>query len=127
PRNEDRPGYAIDLILVRLPHVVDFQLSPQVDSLFQLNRGDFQRRGLELSVLRKLSHRNLRRGWSHAAELFVINELRHRRMRAADRAVRVLPEFQLTELHPQGVDDQKSADERLADAKDQLDRFHGLN
>src|SRR5262245_3384472 len=48
-------------------------------------------------------------------------------MGAAHRAVRIFPQLELTEFHAQGVDNQKSSDERLTDAEYELDRLHGLN
>ena len=69
----------------------------------------------------------LRRGGMDAAELFVVNQLGDRRMRAAHRAVRILPQLQLAEAHPQRVVDQEAADQRLADAGDQLDRLGRLD
>src|SRR5207302_2503068 len=69
----------------------------------------------------------LRRGWMNAAELFVVDEVRDCRVRAAHRAVRVFFQLELTELHPQRVEDQKPADQRLANLQNELDRFHRLN
>ena len=69
----------------------------------------------------------LRRGRMDAAELFVVDQLGDRRVRAAHRAVRILPELQLAEPHPQRVVDQEPADQRLADAGDQLDRLGRLD
>ena len=48
-------------------------------------------------------------------------------MRAAHRAIRVLPQLQLTELHLQGVIDQEAPDQRFADADDELDGLGGLD
>ena len=54
----------------------------------------------------------------HAAELFVVDQLADRRMRAAHRAVGVLAQLQLAEAHAQRVVNQEAADERFADAEE---------
>src|SRR5438105_14058674 len=48
-------------------------------------------------------------------------------MRAAHRALRIFPELELAEAHLQRVVDQEAADQRLADAENQLDRFSRLD
>src|SRR5207302_4445025 len=68
-----------------------------------------------------------RRLGADAAELFVVNELRYGRMRAAHRAIRILAQLQLAEAHLERVVDQKASDQRLTDAGDQLDRFCRLD
>ena len=67
------------------------------------------------------------RAGADAAELLVVDQLGHGRMRAADRAVGVLAQLQLAEAHPQRVVDQEPADQRLAGAEDQLDRLGRLD
>src|SRR4029077_1795235 len=56
------------------------------------------------------------------AELVVVDE-------ACDRCVLIvlLAQAQGAERHPQGIEEQQAADERLSDAGEQLDRFGRLN
>src|SRR4051812_34277434 len=62
-----------------------------------------------------------------AAELIVVDELRNPRMGSAHRAIRILSELQLTEAHPQGIDNEKAADQRVTRAKNELDCLGRLN
>src|SRR5438445_1510663 len=62
-----------------------------------------------------------------AAELVVVDQFGHSRVGAADRALRIFAQLQRAEAHAQGVDQEKSADQRLTDAKDQLDRLGALD
>src|SRR5207249_3848078 len=71
--------------------------------------------------------RKLRRGGMNAAKLFVIDELRDGGMGAAHRAIGILSQLQLAKLHAKGIEDQESADERLTDSQNQLDRLHRLD
>ena len=48
-------------------------------------------------------------------------------MRAADRAVGILPQLKIAEVHAERVDQQKTTDERLANTEDQLDGLGGLD
>src|SRR5271168_3548934 len=48
-------------------------------------------------------------------------------MGAADGAIGILPQLELAELHAQGIDQQQSANQRIALAENQLDRFRRLN
>ena len=62
----------------------------------------------------------------HAAESLVVDQLGDFRVRAAHLAVGVLAQLDELEGHIQGVVQQQLADQRLADAQDQLDRLGGL-
>ena len=66
-------------------------------------------------------------GLFDAAELVVVDQLGDGRMRAADRAVGILAQLQRAEVHAQRVDQQQAADQRLADAEDQLDDLGRLD
>ena len=63
----------------------------------------------------------------HAAELLVVDQLGDGRMVAAHRAFRIAAQLQLAEAHGQRVVQHQAADQRLADAQDQLHGFGGLN
>src|SRR6202035_1443156 len=58
-----------------------------------------------------------------AAELLVVDELVLGGVLGADGAGGVLLELELAEAHLQSVEEQQAADERLADADDELDRL----
>ena len=60
-------------------------------------------------------------GWRDAAKLVVVDQLSHRRIGAADWALRIFSQLQRAEAHAECVDQQQTTDERLADAEDQLD------
>src|SRR5258705_6693039 len=112
-RNEDTTRNPADLILVRLAHIEDEHVVACVEPLFQVDR-------CRLPLVHWCSC-SLRRGlWPDAAELFVVNQLGHGRMRAAHGAVRILPELQLAETHLQCVVDEEAADQRFADTENQL-------
>ncbi len=48
-------------------------------------------------------------------------------MGAADGALGIFAELELAEAHAERVDEQEAADERLADAEDELDDLGGLD
>src|SRR6266852_3243858 len=48
-------------------------------------------------------------------------------MRAAHRAVGILAQLELAEFHSQCIKEQQAANEMVAAAENQFDRFHGLN
>ncbi len=62
-----------------------------------------------------------------AAVAVGLAQLRDRRMDAADRAVRILRQLQVSEAHRERVVDEEPADERRADPEDQLERFGRLD
>src|SRR5688572_7243907 len=62
-----------------------------------------------------------------AAELLVVDQLRNRRVLAADGAVRVLAKFHLPKAHAQRVVEEEPSDERFADPEYELGRLCGLN
>ena len=55
---------------------------------------------------------------ANAAKLVVVYQLRYRGMRAARRAIGVLAQLQLAELHAQRVYQQQSSNQRFANAED---------
>jgi hypothetical protein len=66
-------------------------------------------------------------GLGDSAELVVVDEGGDCGVFAADGAVLVLAELEGAEAHGEGVDQEEPADERLADAEDQLDDFGSLD
>ena len=76
--------------------------------------------------LETVSHGRALRLRGDAAELLVVDQLPLRRVFRADRALGVLAELELAELHLQRVEQQQPADQRVADPDDQLDDLVGL-
>src|SRR5262249_32458358 len=118
--DQRRAGNAIDLIFVRLADIDNRELVATVEPLLEVDGRDFGGVGC-------IGHRRWLRGCVDAAELLVIDELCHRRVRAADRAIGILLQLQLAEFHPQRGVDQEPPDERLAYPEDQLHRFGRLD
>src|ERR1700687_402885 len=85
-------------------------------ALGALIRGGRDLRGALRGVLR------LPLGW-RGAEACVVDVLGDRRVRAADRTRRVAAQLDLAERRVERVEQQVAADERLADAEQQLDRL----
>src|SRR3954452_18363000 len=105
-----------DLVLVRLAHIEHEQILFRVQTplqIFHLYLGNSAAYGLLLS--------------SNAAKLVVVYQLGNRGMRAADRAIWILTQFQFAELHSQSIHQQQAANEGLAHTKDQLDHFRSLH
>ena len=71
--------------------------------------------------------RSLRFFAANAAELVVVDQLVDRAMLAAHRAIRILSQLQFAEFHAERIEEQQAADEAVACAENQLDRFHRLN
>src|SRR5437773_195741 len=61
------------------------------------------------------------------AELFVVDQFDLLAGLAAGDALGVAGELELAELHAEGVVLEEAADQRLADAEDELDRLGGLD
>src|SRR6266478_5864298 len=106
-----------DLVFVRLAHIENVQIIPTIKPGFELARSD----------LRNLHGRAGGLFAAHAAKFVVIDQLGNRRMRSAHRAVRILAQLELAELHPESVKQQQASHEIFPPAEDQLDRFHGLD
>ena len=115
-RNEV-PLEIADLVFVRLAHIQDKYVVSMIQPRLQLARRD----------LRHLHRRPGSFFAAHAAEFVVVNELGDGSMRAAHRAVRILPQLEFTELHSQRVEKQQAPREILAGTEDELDRLHRLN
>src|SRR6185369_16133260 len=64
---------------------------------------------------------------SHAAKLFVIDQLFHRRLLATYRTLRILPQFELAKLHGPGIKQQQPIDQQIFRAENDLDRLVCLN
>jgi len=58
---------------------------------------------------------------------FVIDQLRDRLVRSAERTLRILAQLQLAELHFERVEEEQPPDQRVALADDQLHRFRRLD
>ena len=70
-------------------------------------------------------------GWrlltANSAEFFIVNQLGDCRIFAAGRAIGVLAQLELTELHAERVDQQQAPDKRVTGAENQLNGFRSLN
>src|SRR5215204_6097171 len=60
---------------------------------------------------------------SHAAKLFVVDQLLNFRLLAANRALRILAQFELAELHRPRVKQQQTIDQQIFRTENDLDRF----
>src|SRR5213594_3200252 len=114
-RHQDRLVQAGNLPLHRLSNVEEDDRLAPVDLLLQL-------RDRDLELLPDL----LRRA-SQAAKLLVIDEFLDRRIRSADRALGVLAQLELPELHPERVEDEEAADQRVAPPEEKFDRLDRLD
>src|SRR5713226_3461333 len=117
PEWKQMPLEIADLVFVGLAHIENEQIISTIEPGFEFAWSDFR-------------HLHGRAGSffaAHAAEFVIIDQLRDRRMRAAHRAVRVLPELELAELHPESVKKEQTSHEIVPAAEDQLNRFHRLN
>src|ERR1044072_7991296 len=63
----------------------------------------------------------------HAAKLFVIDQFLDRRLLAADRTLRILPQLELAELHRPRIKQQQTIDQQILRAENDLDRLVRLN
>src|SRR6266487_4189763 len=113
--HEDRPVQPRDLPFHRFPHIEEDDLTSFVDPLFQLLDRD-----LELLA-------ELLRWAAKPAELLVIDEFLDRRVGAAHRAGRVLPEAQFAELHAERIEHEQAADQRVAFPQQEFDRLDRLD
>ena len=92
-----------DLIFVRLANVEHKNIFPGIEAVLEFL-------GLNLGNLRARFGFGLFS--ANAAELVVINQFLDRRIRAADRALRILAHAQLAEAHSQRIHQQQAADQR---------------
>ena len=118
-RDQDGAGNPADVILVGLPHIQNDGGSPVVQ-----HRPEFL--GCHFVGLLGLSRpgRSLRR---NAAELLVVDQGLDGGLLSAERALRILAQLQLPELHLQGIVKNQTADQGPPAAQNQLDGFGGLN
>src|SRR5580704_12712772 len=98
---DQMPVEIANLIFVRLAHVQNEQVIAAIEPGFQFAR----------SNLRDLHGRTGGFFAANAAELEVVDELGDGWIRAAHRAVRALPQLQLTEFHSQRIEEQQAPDE----------------
>src|SRR5579883_200044 len=117
---DQRRANVDDLVFVRLAHVEDEDVLAGIETALQLNRGDLRNSILHSGLLYFLFREN-------ATELLVVDQLFHRRMLAANRAVGILAQLQLAELHAQRINQQQAANQGVAFAEDQLDDLCCLN
>src|SRR5215213_268946 len=106
-----------DLVLVRLAHVENVDVLVIVQLALELFDRDLRHAVLLFGRI----------GLRDAAELLVVDELRNRRVLAADRAVQILAELHLAEAHAQSIIEEEPSDERLADPEYELDSLRGLD
>src|SRR5881409_441254 len=114
-RHQDRLVQAGNLPLHRLSNVEEDDRFAPVDLLLQL-------RDRDLELLPDLIRRA-----SQAAKLLVIDEFLDRRIQSADRALGILTQLELPELHPQCVEDEETTDERVAPPEEKFDRLDRLD
>src|SRR4029077_7748676 len=94
-------------------YVEDQQIGAALPLVPELLRGDL--------------HPVVRRLGADAAERLVVDQLRHGRMRAADRAIRILLQLELPKLQLQGVEQDQASEGGLTRSQDELDRPHRLD
>ena len=111
------PFNIADLIFVRLAHVENVQVVAAIQPRLQFSRRHF----------RNFQIRRRRFFAANAAEFVVVDQLVNGAILAAHRAIRILAQLQFAELHAQRVEQQQTADEAVARAENQLDRFHRLD
>src|ERR1700739_4467016 len=92
-----------DLVFVRLTHIEDEKIFLRIQTALQF---------FDLNFGNSCFHRFFLP--ANTAELVVVYQLGHGRMRAADRAIRVLAQLKLAELHAESVNQQKPSDKRIA-------------
>src|SRR2546428_11566029 len=114
-RHQDRLVQASNFPFHRLSNVEEDDRFAPVDLLLQL-------RDRDLELLPDLLCRA-----SQAAKLLVINEFLDRRIRSADRALGVLAQLELPELHPERVEDEETTDQRVAPSEEKFDRLDRLD
>src|SRR5213594_1134992 len=114
-RHQDRLVQASNFPFHRLSNVEEDDRFAPIDLLLQL-------RDRDLELLPDLFRRT-----PQAAELLVIDEFLDRRTRSADRALGVLAQLELPKLHPERVEDEETADERVAPPEEKLDRLDRLD
>ena len=120
-----------DRVLVGLADVEDEDVFLGVEFALELLDGDLRDavddRGVGDGLVAGDFERADLGGLCDAAELVVVDQLGDGRVRAADGAVGVLAQLEGAEVHAERVDQQQAADERLADAEDELDDLGGLD
>src|SRR3989454_2412632 len=114
-RHQDRLVQAGDLPFHRLANVEEADRVAPVEPLLQLRDRD-----LELLP-------DLFRWTPQAAELLVVDEFLDRRIRSADRALGVLAQLELPELHPERVEDEETTDQGVAASEEKFDRLDRLD
>src|SRR5215467_6897214 len=112
---DQRSADVDDLIFVRFAYVEDEDIFSGIKASLQFKWGN-----LRDSVLHGRCFLCFLFG-EDPAELLIVDQFLHRGVRAADRAVRVLAQFQLAELHVQRINEQKASDKRLTLAENELD------
>src|SRR5262245_16454367 len=113
-RNQMRASDVRDLRLARFADIEQQKIRFARTFALQIARGDFD------SVPRLPSP------VPYTAERLVVDQLSHRRIRAAHRTVAIFLECELAKLRAPSVEQQQPADQRLSKTDDQFDRFKRL-
>ncbi len=108
-----------DLIFERLAHIENEQILACVHAPFQFLHADLRNSILQCALLFRCGR--------DAAELLIVDQLRHRGMLAANRALGILAQLQLPEAHVERIHQQQAPDERLAFAENELDGLRRLD
>src|SRR5207249_2620277 len=98
-----------DRDLLRLADVDEEEAAPRVEELLELVCADLPVRTAEIALVDLGRSSRL-----HSAELLIVDELRHGRVRAADGTLGVLAELELAEAHAERVEQEEPSDERRA-------------
>src|SRR5271166_5177850 len=91
------------LIFVRLTHIEDEEILSRIQTPLQF---------FYLNLRNSSYHRFFLP--ANSAKFVVVYQLRHRGMRAANRAIGILAQLQFAKLHAQCIDQQQPSDKRLA-------------
>src|SRR5262249_24406092 len=113
-RDQVCAGNARNPVLVRLPNIDEYEVVAAVQLFFYFPDFDF-------------AFVHLRLLGGNSAELLIIDELGDGTVFAADGALRIFAQFELSEPHAEGVIEEKTSHERLTDPEYELHRFRGLD
>ena len=105
-----------DLVFMWLAHVEDEEIVPGIQPPLQFFYLYFRDACLHCGFLP-----------TNSTKLVVVYQLRDGGMGAAHRAVGILPQLQLAELHAESIDQQQPSDQRLARAQNEFDHFRSLH
>src|SRR5258705_1339425 len=106
-----------DLIFVRFAHIENVEIIAAVETRFQFARQ--HSRNLQIGCRSFFA--------AHAAEFVVVNQLMDGAIFSAHRAIGILAQLQLAELHAERIEKQQAAGKAIPSAKNQFDGFHRLD